>query len=251
MDTAVPLIPPSSNHPEALLLDVPALRQPDDFSCGPTCLFKVLRGFGDQRRFEEVDALVRRTDNGGTLGVFVGQAAIDLGYEATIYSYNLRVCDPTWSVLPPPQLADKLAARAAVVQEPKLRDAIDAYSKFVRSGGHVRFDDLSVELLVALLDAGHPIMCGLSATYLYQTPRENPQTNGIDDVAGEPEGHFLVVCGYRQHGRHFIVSDPYRGLPMTVTGTYEVGAQRLLNAILLGDVTHDGVLLVVAPRVLP
>lgn len=35
---------------------------------------------------------------------------------------------------------------------------------------------------------------------------------------------------------------------MTVTGTYEVSAQRLLNAILLGDVTYDGVLLVVAPK---
>lgn len=230
---------------------MPPLRQPDDFSCGPTCIYKVLKGYGDPREFDAVAALVRRTDNGGTLGVFLGQAALELGYEATIYSYNLRVCDPTWSSLAPPQLADKLAARAAAVHEPKLKDSVDAYARFVRSGGQVRFDDLSIELLVSLLDGGHPVVVGLSATYLYQTPRENPITNGIDDVVGEPEGHFLVVCGYRQQGRHFIVSDPYRGLPMTVTGTYEVGAQRLLNAILLGDVTYDGVLLVVAPRTLP
>ncbi len=244
----MPTHPPSTTPPETLLLEVPALRQPDDFSCGPTCLFKVLRGYGDARAFEDVDALVRRTDGGGTLGVFLALAALELGYEATLYSYNLRVFDPTWSALAPTQLAEKLGARAAAVEEAKLRESLEAHARFVRAGGHVRFDELSTELLVALLDAGHPIVCGLSATYLYQTARVNPVTNGIDPVAGEPEGHFLVVCGYRAHGRHFIVSDPYRGLPMTVTGTYEVGAARLLGAILLGDVTYDGELLVVAPR---
>ncbi len=191
---------------------------------------------------------IARNDNGGTLGVFLGQAALELGYDATIYSYNLRVCDPTWSELTPSRLADKLAARAEVVDEAKLAETIDAYAHFVRAGGQVRFDNLSRELLVSLLEERRPVVVGLSATYLYQTARENPATGAVDDVGGEPEGHFLVVSGYRQHGRHFVVSDPYRGLPMTVTGTYEVGAQRLLNAILLGDLTYDGVLLVVAPR---
>ncbi len=240
-----------SEPPEALLLEIPTLRQPDDVSCGPTCLYKVVRGYGEGRSFDEIAGHVRRNDDGGTLGVYLGQAALDLGYDATIYSYNLRVLDPTWSELSATHLADRLSARADLVREPKLHNAIVAYSAFVRAGGSVHFEDLSAELLVSLLDRGHPIVCGLSATYLYRTPRENPHTNAPDDVAGEPAGHFLVVCGYRQHGKHFVVSDPYRGLPMTVTGTYEVGAHRLLNAILLGDVTYDGVLLVVAPRSLP
>jgi hypothetical protein len=242
--------------PEALLLDVPPLRQPDDVSCGPTCLFKVLRGYGDPRSFDEIATAVRRNDDGGTLGVFVGLAALALGYEATIYSYNLRVYDPTWSHLTSAQLADKLSQRARAIAESaannagelKLSQAVDAYARFVREGGQVLFDDLTDELLVSLLDTGRPIVCGLSATYLYQTPREDPRTGTIDDVGGEPAGHFLVVCGYRQHGRHFVVSDPYRHLPMTVTGTYEVGARRLINAILLGDVSYDGVLVVVSPR---
>jgi hypothetical protein len=207
----------------------------------------VLRGYGDTRSFAEVEAVVRRTTTGGTLGVFLGQAALDLGYDAVLYSYNLRVCDPTWYDLEAEALAQKLMARAAAVERPALREAVEAHARFVRSGGVVRHDDLSVELLVSLLDRGRPIVCGLSATYLYRTPRTNSR-DAFDDIAGEPEGHFVVVCGYRQHGRHFIVSDPYRGLPMTATGTYDVGAQRLLNAILLGDVTDDGVLLVVSPK---
>jgi hypothetical protein len=231
-----------------VVVDIPPLRQPDDVSCGPTCLFKVLRAYGDHRTFEQVDALVRRTGNGGTLGVFLGQAALELGYDATLYSYNLRVCDPTWYELGPDELAGKLEARAQAVRERKLKEAVGAYATFIRAGGRVRFDDLAEPVLLSLLDAGLPIVCGLSATYLYQTPREDPRSNAFDDVGGEPAGHFLVVCGYRKGGQHFIVSDPYRGLPMTATGTYDVVAQRLMNAILLGDVSYDGVLLVVEPK---
>ena len=111
-----------------------------------------------------------------------------------------------------------------------------------------RFADLDGDLLVSTLRNGFPVICGLSATYLYQTAREDPITNAFDDVAGEPSGHFLVICGFEDGGARFTVSDPFKGLPMTADGTYDVTSRRLLNAILLGDVTYDGVLLVIAPK---
>lgn len=230
---------------ESHLLPLPAYRQPDDVSCGPTCLSKVLTSYGDTRSRADLEASVQRNADGGTLGVYLGQAAMRLGYPVTIYSYNLRVFDPTWSSLSPAALADKLRARARVVDEEKLRAAIEAYVSYLEDGGTIRFDDLDEDLLVSLVREDLPIVVGLSATYLFATPREDPITNAFDDVGGEPSGHFLVVCGYRHHGRTFVVSDPYQGLPMTSDGTYEVDARRLLNAILLGDVTYDGVLLVV------
>lgn len=207
----------------------------------------VLRGYGDQRPFEDISARVERNEDGGTLGVHIGRAALALGYGATIYSYNLRVFDPSWSSLSTARLVDKLEARAARIQGQKLRHVIEAYADFLKAGGVVQFDDLTTELLTRLLRTRRPIVCGLSATYLYQTSREDPRTNSFDDVGGEPAGHFLVIRGYHGHGKEFLVSDPYKNLPMTASGTYEVDAQRLLNAILLGDVTYDGVLLVVDP----
>ena len=56
-----------------------------------------------------------------------------------------------------------------------------------------------------------------------------------------------MICGFEGGGARFTVSDPFKGLPMTADGTYDVDRRRLLNAILLGDVTYDGVLLVIAP----
>jgi hypothetical protein len=239
------LAPPA---PDSLRLPVPTLRQPDDVSCGPTSLLKVLLGYGDERTFEDVEAAVSRNPDGGTLGVFLAQAALSLGYDATLYSYNLRIFDPTWAELSPPRLVEKLRERIVSVEDPRLQVAEEAYASFIESGGRVCFDDLDAELLLGLLRAGRPVICGLSATYLYRTPREIADTGAFDDVGGEPSGHFLVVVGYADAGASFIVSDPYRGLPLTSQGTYEVGAQRLLNAILLGVMTYDGVLVVVEPR---
>ena len=231
-----------------VLLDVPYTRQPDDVSCGPTCLYKVFRHYGDARTFDDVAAGVRRNDDGGTLGVYLAQAAVEMGYRVTIYSYNLRVFDPTWSELSADKLQAKLRTRAAVKDEPKLQETILAYADFLAAGGVIRFADLDGDLLVSTLRNGFPVICGLSATYLYQTAREDPITNAFDDVAGEPSGHLLVICGFEDGGARFTVSDPFKGLPMTADGTYDVTSRRLLNAILLGDVTYDGVLLVIAPK---
>jgi len=235
-------------HDDRVQLDVPYTRQPDDVSCGPTCLYKVFRHYGDDRSFDDVAALVRRNDDGGTLGVYLAQAALQAGYRVTIYSYNLRVFDPTWSELAADRLEAKLRARAAAKIEPKLQETILAYADFLGAGGSIKFADLDGELLVGTLRIGHPIICGLSATYLYRTAREDPITNAFDDVGGEPSGHFLVICGFEGGGARFTVSDPFKGLPMTADGTYDVDRRRLLNAILLGDVTYDGVLLVIAPK---
>ncbi|MGE3636234.1 MAG: C39 family peptidase, partial [Sandaracinaceae bacterium] len=104
------------------------------------------------------------------------------------------------------------------------------------------------DLLKTWIARGRPIISGLSATYLYGIARDDPDTNVADDVGGEPAGHFVVIAGYREGGRRFVVSDPYKANPMAATQRYEVEERRLLNAILLGDVTYDGVLLMVDPR---
>lgn len=72
-------------------------------------------------------------------------------------------------------------------------------------------------------------------------------TNLPDDVAGEPAGHFVIIDGHDDGGREFEVVDPWPHNPFGKSPRYPVGARRLLNAILLGDVTYDGVLVVVRP----
>ena len=70
----------------------------------------------------------------------------------------------------------------------------------------------------------------------------------MDDVSGTPSGHFVVIAGYDKAARRLLVSDPCRPHPYGGSRDYWIRIDRVFNAILLGIVTHDAELLVLAPR---
>ena len=228
-----------------IVLDVPRFEQPDDVTCGPTCLGQVYRYYGRGKPIAEIVEEVPRNPDGGTLAVHLGVNALHAGYEAEIHSYNLRIFDPTWRRLGRSGLMEKLRARLRVVRSRKLRSAISGHLEFLSLGGQVRFPDLTARLLAGILRQGHPIITGLSATYLYGTARE--RDDEYDDVGGEPAGHFVVISGYYPKSGRFLVRDPSSHSPFSRTGRYSVKAERLIAAVLLGDVTYDAVLLMVKP----
>lgn len=199
-----------------------------------------------------IDALINEipelTDGGGTLGVFLGQHALKRGYRATFYSFNLRVFDPTWFVLDRGALINKLTARLHSIRERKLRLAIKAYRDFLELGGELKFTDLTANLLRRYLKRDIPIITGLSATYLYQSCRENSLTCADDDIAGEPAGHFVVIHDYQPKLREAHIADPYLENPLGEEQHYTVSLDRLMNAILLGSYTYDANLLIIQPK---
>jgi hypothetical protein len=227
-----------------ILLPVPRFEQPDDVTCGPTCLAQVYRYYGLEKSLEDVIEETPRNPDGGTLGVYLAISALRNGFHPTIYSYNLRVFDPTWQDLSADALLKKLRRRLNAVKSRRLKTTIRAHIDFLEGGGRVRFDELSRTLLMELLQEGYPILTGLSATYLYRTPREH--RDRYDDIRGEPVGHFVVICGYNPKSDLFIVRDPSSHIPFSRTGRYSVDAERLISAILLGDLTYDAVLLVLS-----
>ncbi len=226
-------------------LPVERLQQPDDLTCGPTALLQTYRYLGREATLERVIRATRHNPDGGTLAVYLGLSALGEGLGATLYSYNLAIFDPTWERLSPPELIARLEARARAVEGARLRRITGAYAEFLRAGGRVAFDEMERRLLVGLLTAGRPIITGLSATYLYRTPREVYEE--YDDVRGNPVGHFVVISGYDPLQDRFMVIDPSPHTPYSPTGVYPVPAERLMAAILLGDATYDAVLLVLDP----
>jgi hypothetical protein len=169
----------------------------------------------------------------------------------TLYTYNLRVFDPTWFKHPQPDLATKLRQHLRHVKGKKLRGAIRAYQNFVKLGGEIRFDVLTDRLLRDLLTRGGPLLAGLSATFLYQEAREIPETNKPDDLRGRPAGHFVVLCGYHRRSKTVTIADPLEPNPIQPDRFYEVDLHRLVNAILLGVLTYDGNLLIIQPSDAP
>jgi hypothetical protein len=229
-----------------ILLDVPRFEQPDDVTCGPTCLAKVYQYYGVARPLDAIIAETPRNPDGGTLAVNLGISAIGHGFRPTIYPFGLRVFDRTWRRLGRGELLEKLRQRADAVDKGRLERAVRAYHEYLARGGRVRFTEPSAGLLVSILRRGDPILTGLSATYLYDASRERDNT--YDDVGGHSAGHFVVVCGFRPRSRRFVVADPFRNVPLSRTGRYTVEADRLITAILLGDQTYDAVLLTLGKR---
>lgn len=226
---------------------VQRILQPDDVTCGPTCLRKVYQYYGLELDLAQVLGEIDRNEDGGTLAVFLGISALRRGFRARLYSYDLRVFDPTWFELPMVELAEKVHQRIPFLGSSKTIRAARAYLDFMELGGEIGFEELTPGLLRSILDRDHPILAGLSATYLYRWKRER-QLEELDelvpdDVRGEPTGHFIVIAGYEQWGRRFSLRDPSAHVPGSDEGRQVVDAQRLINAILLGDLTYDAVLL--------
>lgn len=246
--------PPASlaPWPETLVLpyaEIPfeILPQPDDTTCGPTCLQAVYGYLGAPLPLSRVIAEVKSVTGGGTLGVYLGIHALERGFDATLYTFNLEVFDPTWFDGSGVDLRDRLESRRrARGQDSRLREAVEAYTAFLDLGGVVRFQELRPELFRTHLVEGRPILTGLSATYLYGCAREVDRNGRLefDDVAGDPTGHFVVVHGYDPGSDSALVADPLRTNPHG-THNYRVGILRLLGAVLLGVLTYDGNLLVV------
>lgn len=223
------------------------LRQPDDQTCGPTCLHAVYRYFGDDLPLARLVSEIPMLEiGGGTLEVMLGVHALQRGYRATLHTFNLRIFDPTWFTQRH-SLEERLEAQLAARKHPKIRLATQGYLDFLRLGGRIRFGDLTSSTLRAPLRRGLPILTGLSATYLHRSMRELPETDQDDDVRGDPVGHFVVLCGYDAEARAVEVADPFEH-PDDGRRRYAVPIARVVGAIFLGVLTYDASCLVIEPK---
>jgi hypothetical protein len=225
-------------------LELEVLPQPDDITCGPTCLHAVYRYWGEDI---DLDAVIDEVDplpGGGTLAVSLACHALRRGYRAEIYTYNLKVFDPSWFT-EGVDLAERLATQRKHKRTRKLGVTTDAYLEYLRLGGVVHFEELRPALIRRFLKRGIPLLAGLSATYLYQCAREHDDE--YDDVRGEPVGHFVVLSGYDRKRREITVSDPSHDNPRFHTHRYSVPIDRLITAVALGVITYDANLLVLTP----
>lgn len=229
-------------------VELDILPQPDESTCGPTCLHAVYRAYGDTVDLAELCARIERLDNGGTLAAILAADALKRGYKATLFSYNLQIFDPTWFELAPESLIKKLERQARAKKKPKILTAIKSYVRFLELGGTLAFEDLTPALLERYLSRGTPILTGLSATYLYRSMRERGKRNTVDDdVRGKPAGHFVVLCGYDADTRRVLVADPLEPNPYFEAPKYEIDVDRVICSILLGILTYDSVIAIIEP----
>lgn len=220
-------------------------RQPDDVTCGPTCLHSIYRHYSDDIGLDQVIKEVPMLDGGGTLACILGGHALQRGYKAWIYTFNLSVFDPTWFNLSTEDLVKKLELQMEHKKKPKHRVASQAYIDFLRLGGQIKQHDLSQALISEYLLQGIPVLTGLSSTYLYRSTREVGDYPEPDDIRGEPQGHFVVMTSYHPEENAVTIADPYHPDSINFGRTYLINMEHLICAILLGVMTYDGNLLII------
>src|SRR3990167_2390555 len=145
------------------MIPIKILTQPDDVTCGPTCLHAVYQYYGDNIPLPEIIETVKYMKTGGTLAANLGIHALQRGYSAKMYSYNLELLDPSW-FSEEVDLIEKLKQQMKVKKQNRLRFASRTYIEFLQAGGEISSDELSSELLKDYFNQKIPILAGLSAT---------------------------------------------------------------------------------------
>ena len=229
------------------MIQVPIYPQPDETTCGPTCLHSIYRYYHDPIDLKSVIREVLQLEDGGTFGSWLGVDALKRGYRAKIYTYNLQVFDPSWFTLERDDLRQRLKTQMDFKKDRKLHAATEAYLAFLDLGGEIKMEDLRASILRDYLKKGQPVIAGLSATFLYRSKREYGPNQDYDDIRGEPAGHFVVLYGYDREKKMVSVADPLKTNPLSKEQFYEISINRVVNAILLGIVTYDANLIVITP----
>jgi hypothetical protein len=120
-------------HPLTLRLPLKMLPQPDETTCGPTCLDAIYRYWGQDSQLAQIIERTHKMEFGGTFAVFLACDALRQGYQASIYTYNLTVFDPTWFA-PGVNIAERLQHQRDVKQDTRLQNATAGYLEFLQLG---------------------------------------------------------------------------------------------------------------------
>jgi len=223
------------------ILQLDILPQPDDETCGATCLHSIYRYYGETIDLMSLISEVPRWETGGTIAVMLACHALNKGYSVTIYSYNLHVFDPSW-FREHVDLSAKIKEQLKYKPDPKIQWASQAYLKFLEFGGKIKFEELNLALIRKYLDRKIPLLTGLNATYLYRCARE--LNNEYDDLRGTSMGHFVVLTAYDKDKDKILIADPLVTNPFS-NQRYHVSVDRVINSIMLGILTYDANLVVI------
>lgn len=236
------------------MIDLAINTQPDDETCGPTCLHAIYHYYGSHHALEDIINSIERSLSGGTLTPMLGKHAVINGFDTTLYVNNVELFDPTWfhqGASDSAHLIAKLTEQMKYKKNKRMLQASMAYIEYLQLGGTMRFETVNGALLKSYFKQNIPILTALSATYLYRSARERYTADGTgyyDDVQGTPCGHFVVLCGYDESNRQIVVADPHRENPISHNNYYKVSSYRLINAIMLGVLTYDAHLLIIKPK---
>ncbi|HPB31539.1 MAG TPA: cysteine peptidase family C39 domain-containing protein [Candidatus Sumerlaeota bacterium] len=218
-------------------LEMAPVSQRDDFSCGAACLKMMMEYLGVSCPMETLRHMMPPIPGIGLHDTHVAMCAMKFGFTPTIYTYNYCLMHPIWNHLTDDEILEELVH---IRDDPQSREqaiAAEGYCRYLLAGGHLIFYPLSKELILAHFDRGLPCMAALDMAFLYDCmPFDEDEKRAT---------HFIVINGYDPNKNHFHITDPWHTIPLeNDDGRYSIDADRVVNAILLGQHRNDSALIV-------
>ncbi|HEY4963566.1 MAG TPA: C39 family peptidase [Candidatus Saccharimonadales bacterium] len=181
----------------------------------------------------------------GTLLADIGTWFIkSYGLKAKMHVFDVQIIDRTWSSLSQSELLTEMKK----VQEEGISTAlsplsailIDAYVKYLESGGLIDIAKCTNKLLQELLDKG-PVIAIISFNYMYDYPRlsyDKSIKNYVPDtIDGKVVEHAIVLTGYENGTYLYNDPDAEKG------GQHQVDEDILIGAICTSQINSDNYLL--------
>ncbi len=188
-----------------------------------------------------------------------GNLFLEKGLKPTIYTNVSYLFDPSWHSLGSAALLEKLEKEAKYFQEnlkkinkepeqknyifpnkliaKRYKKEVDAIITYLKKGGKISFEPISVSEIKKHIDADSPVIVSLSPTLLHKMKRA--YNFAPDDIRGITWGHVVIIIGYNED--HFIIADPGGNFYKNAF-EYEIGADSIVEAVL----RYNGQMIVVA-----
>ncbi len=202
-------------------LNIKPILQIDD-ECAPACLATILEYFNIERSSDSIIKMIPKDSPKWRDWLYwLGAVALRHQLAATVVTFSTQVIDPSWRNLSESKLLSKLRAELKFVRS-VMKSKKDPYQdyglehhpmveymelmamiNFLKAGGRIKIEPLTVALIESALASGNPVIASLDATILYRSKRGLPKP---DDVRGTTWGHVAVVSGF--DSKNFYITDP-------------------------------------------
>jgi len=209
-------------------LNIPQLSQETAFSCLPACLQQVFGYYHIVVSQEEMLNELKKPERGMSIpkaGLFLKK----YGFKPLIITNNIQIFDPAWFRLSNVALIKNIKKRRQFLDKYN-QSLIDDYVKYLKMGGQINFETISLELFVKYLSKNIPIVAELASTFLYKKSKSTKPGRFDGSIKGDIDGHCVVIAGFNDD-KIKVVDPDAKNNPFNKKGIYWIQARELIASI--------------------
>ena len=216
-------------------------QKPDEDTCGAVSIVNVLKNLEIEASLQSILEKLAISPMDKThapqLAVCLNQFHLDI----VVVSSNPFVTPADWKGLSSNQVAPRLEQRVKLLKNGQDSPSTTETSgevaflknsefllQYLQSGGELEVAPITQNLIDRFLDQGYLLIAGCTDSELWGKLKI-PHSLEFDDIRGRAGGHFVVVFGKDNDGKH-LISDPYP-TGISESGNYPIDGDTLISSL--------------------